>query len=89
MRTCRMGLIQTADQLRFSYLAIIEGGHRILASEESTLSVLDSYIHEVRYLENLCCPKKQMFKHFKECFCRNKKVRKSSPELLEKIPFIV
>lgn len=46
MRTCRMGLIQTADQLRFSYLAIIEGGHRILASEESTLSVLDSYIHE-------------------------------------------
>lgn len=25
MRRCRMGLIQTADQLRFSYLAVIEG----------------------------------------------------------------
>lgn len=25
MRRYRMGLIQTADQLRFSYLAIIEG----------------------------------------------------------------
>lgn len=46
MRTCRMGLIQTADQLRFSYQAIIEGGHRILASDDSTLSVLDGYMQE-------------------------------------------
>lgn len=30
MRRFRMGLIQTFDQLRFSYLAIIHGGHRIL-----------------------------------------------------------
>lgn len=30
MRSFRMGLIQTFDQLRFSYMAIIEGGHRIL-----------------------------------------------------------
>lgn len=29
MRRCRMGLIQTADQLRFSYLAIIEGAKYI------------------------------------------------------------
>ena len=28
MRKYRMGLIQTADQLRFSYLAIIEGINR-------------------------------------------------------------
>lgn len=25
MRTCRMGLIQTYDQLKFSYIAIIQG----------------------------------------------------------------
>uniref|UniRef100_T1IJ27 protein-tyrosine-phosphatase n=1 Tax=Strigamia maritima TaxID=126957 RepID=T1IJ27_STRMM len=31
MRKYRMGLIQTPDQLRFSYLAIIEGGKRILS----------------------------------------------------------
>ena len=30
MRQYRMGLIQTADQLRFSYQAIIQGGHAIL-----------------------------------------------------------
>ncbi|RUS75922.1 hypothetical protein EGW08_016310 [Elysia chlorotica] len=31
MRSCRMGLIQTADQLRFSYMAILQGAHAILA----------------------------------------------------------
>ncbi|XP_033754125.1 tyrosine-protein phosphatase non-receptor type 1-like isoform X2 [Pecten maximus] len=46
MRTCRMGLIQTADQLRFSYMAIIEGGHRILANDDSTLSVLEGYMQD-------------------------------------------
>eukprot|EP00066_Takifugu_rubripes_P002008 XP_003963616.2 PREDICTED: tyrosine-protein phosphatase non-receptor type 1 [Takifugu rubripes] len=30
MRRCRMGLIQTADQLRFSYLAVIEGAKYIM-----------------------------------------------------------
>jgi hypothetical protein len=30
MRRCRMGLVQTHDQLRFSYLAIIEGIKRII-----------------------------------------------------------
>lgn len=25
MRKCRMGLIQTADQLRFSYIALLQG----------------------------------------------------------------
>jgi protein tyrosine phosphatase len=45
MRKHRMGLIQTADQLRFSYLAIIEGGKRILNKEQlSTMDVLSSYI---------------------------------------------
>lgn len=29
MRKFRMGLIQTADQLRFSYLAILEGLHQL------------------------------------------------------------
>ncbi|XP_064640321.1 tyrosine-protein phosphatase non-receptor type 2-like [Lineus longissimus] len=32
MRKYRMGLIQTADQFRFSYIAVIEGGKRILNS---------------------------------------------------------
>ena len=32
MRRYRMGLIQTPDQLRFSYLAIIEGSHLVLDS---------------------------------------------------------
>lgn len=30
MRKYRMGLIQTADQLRFSYLAVIEGAKYIM-----------------------------------------------------------
>ncbi len=30
MRRDRMGLIQTADQLRFSYLAVIEGAKYIM-----------------------------------------------------------
>lgn len=30
MRNYRMGLIQTADQLRFSYLAVIEGARYIM-----------------------------------------------------------
>ena len=39
MRRYRMGLIQTADQLRFSYLAVIMGGKTIL----SYGSIPDSY----------------------------------------------
>lgn len=53
MRNYRMGLIQTPDQLRFSYLAIIEGGKRLLSDEDSTLSVLSSYLEEVRIHQNL------------------------------------
>lgn len=37
MRRCRMGLIQTADQLRFSYLAVIEGAKYIMG--DSSLQV--------------------------------------------------
>ncbi|XP_063063904.1 tyrosine-protein phosphatase non-receptor type 1 isoform X2 [Engraulis encrasicolus] len=33
MRKCRMGLIQTADQLRFSYLAVIEGARNIMGHD--------------------------------------------------------
>lgn len=35
MRRFRMGLIQTFDQLRFSYVAIIEGGRRLLQNRFS------------------------------------------------------
>ncbi|XP_064598724.1 tyrosine-protein phosphatase non-receptor type 2-like [Liolophura sinensis] len=34
MRSYRMGLIQTPDQLRFSYLAVIEGARRILYADD-------------------------------------------------------
>ncbi|CAL8234209.1 unnamed protein product [Boreogadus saida] len=34
MRRCRMGLIQTADQLRFSYLAVIEGAKCIMGDAD-------------------------------------------------------
>ena len=33
MRSYRMGLIQTPDQLRFSYLCIIQGGQEILGQD--------------------------------------------------------
>ncbi|KAM9785577.1 tyrosine-protein phosphatase non-receptor type 1 [Neosynchiropus ocellatus] len=33
MRRCRMGLIQTADQLRFSYLSIIQGAEPFVGQE--------------------------------------------------------
>lgn len=40
MREFRMGLIQTPDQLRFSYMAVIEGARLILAdSAEAQVAV--------------------------------------------------
>lgn len=38
MRKFRMGLIQTADQLRFSYLAVIEGAKFILGDASVQVS---------------------------------------------------
>jgi len=34
MRRYRMGLIQTPDQLRFSYLALIEGAKRLFTTSD-------------------------------------------------------
>lgn len=47
MRSYRMGLIQTPDQLRFSYLAIVEGGRRILSGSgtSSVNNVLEKYMN--------------------------------------------
>ena len=47
MRSYRMGLIQTPDQLRFSYLAIIAGGKRILSGSGagSVNNVLETYMN--------------------------------------------
>lgn len=39
MRRFRMGLIQTADQLRFSYLAVIEGAKFIMGDSSVQVSV--------------------------------------------------
>ncbi|KAK3607383.1 hypothetical protein CHS0354_022544 [Potamilus streckersoni] len=45
MRSFRMGLIQTHDQLRFSYLAVIEGGRRLLQiPDKDVSSVMDAYL---------------------------------------------
>lgn len=38
MRKYRMGLIQTADQLRFSYLAVIEGAKFIMGDASVQVS---------------------------------------------------
>ena len=42
-----MGLIQTPDQLRFSYIAIIEGGKRILSGGDpgAVDNVLETYMN--------------------------------------------
>ena len=42
MRRYRMGLIQTPDQLRFSYLALIEGAKRLFASNANEVCVCSS-----------------------------------------------
>ncbi|KAK0153622.1 Tyrosine-protein phosphatase non-receptor type 1 [Merluccius polli] len=49
MRRCRMGLIQTADQLRFSYLAVIEGAKCIMgdAAPQASLSLLGESWNEL------------------------------------------
>lgn len=41
MRKYRMGLIQTADQLRFSYLAVIEGAKFIMGDASVQVSAAD------------------------------------------------
>lgn len=41
MRKYRMGLIQTADQLRFSYLAVIEGAKFIMGDASVQVSTAD------------------------------------------------
>ncbi|XP_033625763.1 tyrosine-protein phosphatase non-receptor type 1-like isoform X2 [Asterias rubens] len=46
MRRCRMGLIQTHDQLRFSYLAILAGAKAILESNGLGSLVLEDGEHE-------------------------------------------
>lgn len=40
MRKYRMGLIQTADQLRFSYLAVIEGAKFIMGDSSVQVGVI-------------------------------------------------
>ncbi|XP_076372975.1 tyrosine-protein phosphatase non-receptor type 1-like, partial [Tachypleus tridentatus] len=48
MRKYRMGLIQTPDQLRFSYLAIIEGAKQILAGQQSSEKVPCTHPSEIQ-----------------------------------------
>lgn len=48
MRKYRMGLIQTPDQLRFSYMAVIEGAKFIMG--DSTIQV-NIYFHVLKRKE--------------------------------------
>ena len=43
MRQYRMGLIQTAEQLRFSYIAIVEGAKQMGCLPEDALSDLNIF----------------------------------------------
>lgn len=53
MREYRMGLIQTPDQLRFSYMAVIEGAKLIL-TDNSAAQVAQSQGWRVRwYFQNV------------------------------------
>lgn len=45
MRKYRMGLIQTPDQLRFSYLAVLEGAKYIMG--DPSVQVLEQYTRPV------------------------------------------
>lgn len=44
MRKFRMGLIQTADQLRFSYLAVIEGAKFIMGDSSVQVGIPSALI---------------------------------------------
>lgn len=48
MRRCRMGLIQTADQLRFSYLAVIEGAKYIMGDSSLQVGHRSPRVHSFR-----------------------------------------
>lgn len=54
MRSYRMGLIQTYDQLKFSYMAIIAGGRQLTASTgaQQVNNVLDNYLEN---RVHICC----------------------------------
>ena len=48
MRQYRMGLIQTADQLRFSYMAVIEGCKHVLSTSTVDSGIDNGAICQVR-----------------------------------------
>lgn len=69
MRKYRMGLIQTPDQLRFSYLAVLEGSKHIKG--DSSVQVLAQSSHSDQFSYSvLHCAAPFLF-HFISCFLRN------------------
>lgn len=61
MRKYRMGLIQTADQMRFSYMAIIEGAKFIMGDPSVQVSIPVLFfglvvIKELALIKKLACP---------------------------------
>lgn len=49
MRKFRMGLIQTADQLRFSYLAVIEGAKFIMGDSSVQVSIAFAFMQVCKF----------------------------------------
>ncbi|XP_063232882.1 tyrosine-protein phosphatase non-receptor type 2 isoform X2 [Bacillus rossius redtenbacheri] len=54
MRKYRMGLIQTPDQLRFSYLAIIEGAKQLINNENDVNIRHDGNLIEIETVNSNC-----------------------------------
>ena len=69
MRKYRMGLIQTPDQLRFSYLAVLEGSKYIKGDASVQVLAPRSHCYQFTY-SILPCAAPFLF-HFISCFHRN------------------
>lgn len=50
MREYRMGLIQTPDQLRFSYMAVIEGA-KLISTDNSTQVKVSLFLKSILVVE--------------------------------------
>lgn len=52
MREYRMGLIQTPDQLRFSYMAVIEGANLILTDNSAAAAAAQTSVVVSQMIKN-------------------------------------
>lgn len=64
MRKYRMGLIQTPDQLRFSYMAVLEGAKHIMGDSSVQVPALHTHTH-IHFIK--LKPVKAQGHHVDEC----------------------